>query len=277
VRIDWLRMQVELSARVVLREGSLELFACSPHTREHESVVAVEGRPWHVYQALGLIGLEPGQPVTYDDRHARWLPATGDRVEIRVRYRTPEGPHVADISDWMINAKTNQRVPPQEWVFCGSRRFGQGTFGADADGTVVCVVDFSTALIGLAEPHSADNALLWVVANTEQIPPQGTQCTLLIRAAGPVLLVDCLGSNRFRVDDQPLDAGGLAALIHERLERDEGLRVTVRALPGGPANAGPEAVETIRAAGARDVRLADPHPPTEASPAKPAASAGRDG
>ena len=79
VRINWQRPQVELAARIALREGPLELFACSPHTREHESVLAVEARPWHIYQALGLIGLRPGQPVTYDEQNDRWLPADGDR------------------------------------------------------------------------------------------------------------------------------------------------------------------------------------------------------
>ena len=128
VRIDWSQIQVELAARVVLREGPLELFACSPHTREHESILAVPARPWHIYQALGLIGLEPGQPGTYDEQNDRWIPAHGDRLTIHVRHAAPEGPSQVDISEWMLNARTNQPVPPQEWIFCGSRRFGEGTF-----------------------------------------------------------------------------------------------------------------------------------------------------
>ena len=184
VRIDWQRPQVELDGEVVLREGPLELLACSPGTREHESIVAVAARPLHIRQALGLIGLEAGRPCTYDAAGDRWLPAAGDRLVIEVRYQTPGGTRTVNVWEWMIDTKHGERPALREWVFCGSRMLRENVFAADADGAVVCVVDFDTALIGLAETHSADNALLWVAANPEEVPPAGSPCTLLIRAAG---------------------------------------------------------------------------------------------
>lgn len=269
VRINWRRPQVELAARIVLREGPLELFACSPHTREHESVLAVEARPWHIYQALGLIGLRPGQPVTYDEQNDRWLPADGDRVTLHVRCPGESGE--VDISEWMLDARTKQSLPPQDWVFCGSRRFGAATFGADANGTVVCLVDFDTALIGLPQSHSADNALLWAVVNTPRIPPEGTGCTLLIRAAEPQpLLVECLAPGHFRVNGQPLDPAGLEKLVREHLAQDPKARIAVRVSPGLPADAGQAALKTIRAAGAEDVRLERPARKPESQPHQPA-------
>ncbi|MCH8851940.1 MAG: hypothetical protein IID41_04735, partial [Planctomycetes bacterium] len=62
VRINWQEREVEVAGVVVLREGMLELFACSADTREHESIMRISARPAHVYQALGLLGLEPGSP-----------------------------------------------------------------------------------------------------------------------------------------------------------------------------------------------------------------------
>ena len=184
VRIDWQRPQVELDGEVVLREGPLELLACSPGTREHESIVAVAARPLHIRQALGLIGLEAGRPCTYDAAGDRWLPAAGDRLLIEVRYQTGGGTRTVNVWEWMIDTKHGERPALREWVFCGSRMLRDNVFAADADGAVVCVVDFDTALIGLAETHSADNALLWVAANPEEVPPAGSPCTLLVRAAG---------------------------------------------------------------------------------------------
>ena len=67
VHIDWANRAVEIDARVVLRSGPLELLACSPKTREHESILVVDARPLHVYQALGLIGLAPGSPSRFDE------------------------------------------------------------------------------------------------------------------------------------------------------------------------------------------------------------------
>ena len=57
--------------------------------------------------------------------------------------------------------------------------------GAEREGTVACVVDFETALITVGALHTADNASLWLAANTPEIPPVGTPCTLLIRAEPP--------------------------------------------------------------------------------------------
>ncbi len=185
VTIDWLRLQVEVAGRVVLREGLLELFACSPHTREHESIVAVAARPLHIHQALGLIGLDPGQPVTYNENEDRRVPPSGDRLEIEVRYREGDRDRTVNIWEWMADADAGAAVAPRDWVFCGSRTYPGGVFGADAEGTIICVVDFDSALVALSEAHSADNALLWVAARGDRIPPAGTPCTLLIRAAKP--------------------------------------------------------------------------------------------
>ena len=84
VRINWRDREVEVDGQVVLREGALELFACSPLTREHESIVCVDARPLHIYQALGLIGLNPGRPSYFDPDTRRYYPARGDPVEIEV-------------------------------------------------------------------------------------------------------------------------------------------------------------------------------------------------
>jgi len=204
VRIDWENLQVELDGQVVLREGLLELFACSPRTREHESVVRVRTRPLYVYQAMGLIGLEPGRPFTYDEAGERWLPPAGQEVVVEVRYRTNAGLSTVNAWDWMMDPQTRQPLPQRPFLFCGSRWYGEDAYGADVDGTVVCVVDFDTALIGLPESHSADDALLWVAPNTDRIPPEGTECTLLIRAAyPPPFIVECGRGDRYRIVVRP--------------------------------------------------------------------------
>jgi len=66
VRIDWAAREILVDATVILRQGDIELFACSPKMREHEAIVRIEARPLHVYLALGLIGLKPGEPAYFD-------------------------------------------------------------------------------------------------------------------------------------------------------------------------------------------------------------------
>jgi len=179
VRIDWSRRRVEVDARVVLRRGPLELLACSPRTREHESIFVVQARPKRVYQAMGLIGLEPGSPVRYDEAHDRWYAPNGAALAISVRCGSGEAQPVRRLFRRAEAQKGLSEIP---WVFSGSRTAADGRFGADLDGTLICVVDFETALISVGARHTADNDQLWLEANTDAIPPIGTDCTLLIAA-----------------------------------------------------------------------------------------------
>ncbi len=182
VRIDWSKGEVEVDAKVVLRSGPLELVACSPQTREHESILAISARPMLVFQAMGLVGLEPGSPVRYDEKTERFKPATGQRLDINVRFADATGERTIPIRRWLVDVSTDKPPEGIAWVFAGSRTDENGRFSADMDGTILCVVDFDSALIALAALHTADNAQLWLRANTPEIPPIGTKCTLLIRS-----------------------------------------------------------------------------------------------
>jgi hypothetical protein len=62
--VDTKAREVRLEAEVCLQQGSLELLACSPGTREHESILVVKAKPSHIVFALALVGLPPGSPAT---------------------------------------------------------------------------------------------------------------------------------------------------------------------------------------------------------------------
>jgi hypothetical protein len=224
VRIDIARRTVELDGQVVLREGPLELFACSPNTREYESIVRIDAVPTLVYQAIGMLGVEPGRPLEMDAA-GHVTPASGDPLTIDVRYRDQGADRTVPIEEWMTAAplaagpvgdvpsaapasaatppaRTAGRpggavptaVPRQAWVFAGSRRTAANTLTADEDGTVIAVVDFDSALIALPAAHSASNAQLWLEPRTPAIPAVGTRCTLLIRPLPWTLRVDARGA-----------------------------------------------------------------------------------
>lgn len=183
VRIDWARRVVELDARVVLREGLLELFSCSPQTREHESIFVVPAQPRRIYEALGLIGLEPGKPVRYDAERDQSLPATGDALRVTVRFARDGIEWTIPAHELVIDRASDTPPTSLDWVFAGSRGHGRESFGADSDGTVMCLVDFNTALIAVASSHSADNELLWLAARSDAIPPMGTNCAIVVGPA----------------------------------------------------------------------------------------------
>jgi len=217
VRIDWPNLTVEVDAEVVLREGPLELFACSPRTKEHESILVVPARPLHIHLAMGLIGLTPGKPLRFDEKAKRWEgPPRGDRIELRVRYSDERGTHIVASEQWVSDTKSLDRDRPivLDWIFTGSINQPDGRFAADADGTVACLVDFESALIALGSRHTADNEELWLTANTKAIPPRGTKCTLLIRSDHPPIVeVELLNEHTARYKDQSISAQQLANVL----------------------------------------------------------------
>ncbi len=229
VRIDWSRRRVELDAQVVLRRGPLELLACSPQTREHESIFVVKARPQRVYQAMGLIGLEPGSPVRYDETHDRWYEPNGVALDILVRCGAGTAQPVRRL---LRRTGEQKELSDIQWVFSGSRRSPDGRFGADLDGTLICVVDFETALISVGARHTADNDQLWLEANTEAIPPVGTACTLLIAAhegSADELRVLVEPGGALTVETGSISVVGLVKRVKEsRRDRD---RFTVRLEP----------------------------------------------
>jgi len=182
VKLDWDKLAVELEAAVVLRDGPLELFACSPNTREHESILAVPARPTHIFQALGLIGLTPGSPVSYDEKLGRIRPPTGQPLDLSVRFKQGDEERTVPADRWLKEVESGKPPRSLTWVFAGSRTLPEGSFAADLEGTIACVVDFDSALISIGALHSASNEQLWLSANTAAIPPVGTKCSLIISA-----------------------------------------------------------------------------------------------
>ena len=249
VRVHWKQRRVEVDGKVTLREGALELFACSPRTREHESIVVVKSRPLRVYEALRLLGVDPGKPVTYDERTRRWLPPSGDRLDIKVRWSADGATHITDVGAWMRDAATGKSVGKLEWVFSGSTPASNGEITADDEGTLICVVDFPSAIIAMPKLRSADNDELWVEADPAKIPPIDTPVTLLISPVDPVvfeLRIDLAGDAYF--DARPIALNRLTERLRrfQRDHRDTAIRISVD--PGTPKSAVRRVEQSVRQA-----------------------------
>ena len=226
--IDWLQREVALEAKVVLRRGPLELLACSPNTREHESILVVLGRPRDIYHGMGLIGLEPGSPVRFDSEKRHMLPPTGESIQLRIRYEQEGKVRTVPASAWLRYPASEKPITDVVWVFAGSHSTSDGRFAGDAEGTVVALVDFAAALIAVDALHTSDNDALWLEARTEAIPPVGTRCRLIISAAVLRLEIDLAPNGSTRLEGRPIEVDEIVRRYREVMAAGRAVQVLVR-------------------------------------------------
>lgn len=136
----------------------------------------------------------------------------------------------------MLNIATDRTLPSGIWRFAGSTRDERGALLADADGTVICVVDFATALIALPESKSASNDALWLRANTAAIPPIGTDVTLVFSPIEPATLELRVGPDgRITYNERSLSMKHAIDRVR-RFERDHpNTRILIKADPTTPS------------------------------------------
>ena len=186
VWIDTTNKQVIVGGKVCLTQGPLEMLICPLHTKEHETIVAVNAESWQVHAGLVAIGAAPGAPSSW---HPEYVPAWGPKIDIKMMWRDEKTKEVKKIDgkQWVLNGDT-QKPMTAELVFGGSRtepmlEGDKPRYQAD-DGELICLANFSTSTIDLSV--SEENIDLFFEANTPLIPPVNTQVYTVI-TPGPVV------------------------------------------------------------------------------------------
>lgn len=229
VQIDWAARAVRLRATVVLRDGALEYFACFPG-KEHESIVRLDAQPEHVYMALGLIGVLPGRPAAWDEQRRRFVPPAGEFVDLSAEWTEAGTTRGCDAFNWLLEI-AYARVPlARPWVFTGSQRLPDGRLSAVQTGAGIALVDDPDCLLAMTSPRSSSNADLWVRARTDAIPAEGTDVTVVLRAAAPrrhMYGIDFRGAAF--VDGRFASRADLLDLLDIELRQSQGELLTIHA------------------------------------------------
>lgn len=175
----------------------LETLVCSHDTKEHESLVVVNARPSHVHAALLMLGLEPGKVGTWREENGKVIgsPATGPKLNIKVRWKSGEQNIEAQITSWAIDQSTQKDLLASDsgsLVFAGSQftqvpsRTSPNTtfeaYMADIDGTLIGLATFSSECIAWNRMHHHQSKIeepRWI-ANTALVPPYGTPVEVVI-------------------------------------------------------------------------------------------------
>ena len=203
IKINVEEWSVDVNATVALRDGLLELVACTKDTKEHESIVAIEAKPSHIHAALLLLGAEPGNPavrkIVGEGPDSRFidLPPRGGMVDVYLVLDTPDGKKEYPITEFIEMArdeydyagnpveheKEAEPFPSHSFMFTGSvlveQEEGQPrSYIADYSGHVITLVTFGDEMMSKPGFHDdANHALMWQV-NNEKLPELDAPLTL---------------------------------------------------------------------------------------------------
>jgi hypothetical protein len=180
--IDPKNKTVIVDGQVSLREGMLEMFACTRNTKEHESIVSVNTKAFLVHAALLLLGAEPGRPVQFVPKYR---PPTGTEIEVTVQWRDESGKEkTARAQDWIKDINTKKAMT-HPFVFAGSSfwvdEVTKKKFYQAEGGDFICVSNFGTAMLDIPVESSQANTELAFEAFTERIPPLGAPVRLILK------------------------------------------------------------------------------------------------
>ena len=116
----WIELQkklVVIDGQICLRKGPLEMFACPPNTKEHESIVQAQAKSFMVHTALLMVGAVSGKPVEWEPKYK---PASGTKIEIMVHWLDKDGKHQKILAQEMIKNVKTKKAMTGNWVFAGS-------------------------------------------------------------------------------------------------------------------------------------------------------------
>lgn len=182
VRIDWKAREVRVDGLVSITAEPVEFIACF-EGKEHESVVLLRAAAAHVYMAMGLIGLEPGEPPTWDDNAEKVTPAKGELISVEFEWRDGETLRRAAWTDWVREVTYGRTPIPRPMIFAGSRVRRDGVLWADVSGAGAALVQMPECLISVSRVLSDLEGDLWAIANTAALPPPGTPVEMIVKAA----------------------------------------------------------------------------------------------
>ncbi|NQT18883.1 MAG: hypothetical protein HQ592_04200 [Planctomycetes bacterium] len=180
IRLDKENKTIEIDGRICIKDGPLELFACTEGGKEHEAVVALKGEPWQLHLSLILLGLKPGGGPEYQGDPTK---PYGDTVIIEVQWEQDGKTIRKRAEDLIFDVKKEKPMQHIEWVFVGSRferdQNGKNIYVANRDRSVATVYHDPYTVIDNPLEGGGDDTVYTV--NTKVAPPRDTPVVVIMR------------------------------------------------------------------------------------------------
>ena len=160
-------------------EGLVELLACGPGGKTHESIFVLMAEPADIQAALLLAGLKNGPPMPGGLGDS---PPAGDAVLMEVEWEVEGVTNRLAAERFLRDVKSGKPPRHEAWIFNGST-FEDGRFMAAAEESFVATYWDPWAIINIKGAIGGDDER--IVVNPETVPPAYSPVRLLIRPAHP--------------------------------------------------------------------------------------------
>ena len=158
-----------------MQKGMIELLACAPGGKTHETVVVMDVVPYHLQVALILLGLNyvGGLAIQGDT-----LTPRGDSLEVLITWNSNGRDTTVRGEDfaWDIPRKAPMQHTP--WIFTGSKMM-DGKYMADVEKSLITTYHDPFTILDNPLSTGADDETYKV--NENLVPPKGTAVTVTIK------------------------------------------------------------------------------------------------
>ncbi|MCY3549719.1 MAG: acylphosphatase [Candidatus Poribacteria bacterium] len=102
-------------------KGAVEYLVCGPNGKEYESIIVVDATAKEIYDALGKLDVQVGEPPGYDEEKDEPTPPKGTAVLIYAEWKSGGETKKVRAEELVFNVKTQKPMQNVAWIYSGSR------------------------------------------------------------------------------------------------------------------------------------------------------------
>jgi hypothetical protein len=174
IRVDAATRTLLATGWVNQVEDAIEVLACGPGGKTHESVFVLSVHPLDLQTGFLLLGLKPGRPLPM----LGVGPPEGPAVDIWVEWEENGSRRRERAEHFVFSIESESRLPDTHWIFTGST-FEGGEFKALHEETLIATYWDPWAILNIPLPCGSNDEVL--VVNRELAPALGTPITMSFR------------------------------------------------------------------------------------------------
>ena len=102
-------------------KGAVEYLICGRNGKEYESIIVVDATAKDIYDALGKLDVQVGEPPGYDEEKDEPTPPKGTAVLIYAEWKSGGETKKVRAEELVFNVKTQKPLQNVAWIYSGSR------------------------------------------------------------------------------------------------------------------------------------------------------------